>query len=250
MRGWRLVLIAAVAALWELAGRSAWVDPDLLPPLSKIVAALWGLLQDPRYRADLWITLGECLLAFAIVAPLGLACGFVLGERPRLERLFAPALQLLMTVPKSIFLPVFILLFGIGVQEKVIFAVALAYFIVVPTGIAAVHSVPRGLVTAARAFGATRRQIYTQIYVPAVTPIILGGARLGLIFAIHGIIFAEMYASSEGIGRRILDWGEAFQMRPMLATVLLILAVTVALNESMQFVERYARSRLSLGVRS
>ncbi|HVY59820.1 MAG TPA: ABC transporter permease subunit [Xanthobacteraceae bacterium] len=248
--GWRLLLIAAVAAIWEAAGRLGWVDPELLPPLSKIFVALWRLLEDTGFRSDLWITIAECLIAFAIVAPLGLASGFLLGERPRLEKLFGPALQLLMTVPKSVFLPVFILLFGIGLQEKIIFAVALAYFIVVPTGIAAVHAVPRGLVVAARAFGASRRQVYTQIYLPAVTPIILSGARLGLIFTIHGIIFAEMYASSEGIGRRILDWGESFQMQPMLAAVLLVLIVTVALNESMQFIERYTRSRLSLGAKS
>ena len=55
-----------------------------------------------------------------------------------------------------------------------------------------------------------------------------------------------MYASSEGIGRRILDWGEAFQMRPMLAAVLLVLFITVLLNESMQLVETRARSRLAL----
>ena len=246
---WRLLLVGAAALLWEIAGRLAWVDPELLPPLSSIATALWHLLGDQSYRADLWVTLAECILAFIIVTPLGLVSGFLLGERPRLEKTFGPALQLLMTVPKSVFLPVFILLFGIGLQEKVIFAVALAYFIVVPTGIAAVQSVPHGLVTAARAFGASRQQIYRQIYVPAVTPIILGGARLGLIFTIHGIIFAEMYASSEGIGRRILDWGEAFQMRPMLATVLLILAVTVVLNESMQLVENYSRRRLSLEAR-
>ena len=77
-------------------------------------------------------------------------------------------------------------------------------------------------------------------------PLILGGARLALIFSIHGIIFAEMYASSQGIGRRILDWGKLFQMRPMLATVLLILVVTVLLNESMQLIEARARTRLSL----
>jgi sulfonate transport system permease protein len=99
----------------------------------------------------------------------------------------------------------------------------------------------------ARAAGATRRQTYLHIYVPAVAPLIVSGLRLALIFSIHGIIFAEMYASSEGIGRRILDWGEAFQMQPLLATVLLVLIATVAVNESMQLIEARARARLRLG---
>jgi ABC-type nitrate/sulfonate/bicarbonate transport system permease component len=246
VRGWWLLIVASAALAWELAARLHWADPELLPPLSLVLATLWQLLGDPAFRSDVEVTLMECAVAFLIVAPVGLICGFILGETPRLERLFAPTLQLLMTIPKSIFLPVFILLFGIDFPEKVIFAVALAYFIVVPSGLAAAKSVPRGLIMVAHAAGATRAQVYGHVYLPAVTPLILGGARLALIFTIHGIIFAEMYASSQGIGRRVLDWGESFQMRPMLATVLLILLVTVLLNESMQLIEARARSRLSL----
>jgi NitT/TauT family transport system permease protein len=212
-----------------------------------VAATAWRLLGQADFRADLRVTALECAVAFAIVTPLALASGFVLGETPAWERRTAPALALLMTTPKSVFLPVFILVFGIDFPEKVIFAIALAYFIVVPTGLAAAKSVPRGLSMVAHAAGATRAQIYMHIYLPAAAPLIVSGLRLALIFTIHGIIFAEMYASSEGIGRRILDWGEAFQMEPLLATVLLVLIVTMALNESMQLIEARVRTRLSLG---
>src|SRR5262249_45351476 len=164
--------------------------------------------------------------------PLGLLAGFVLGESQKLDRALGGPLQLMMSVPKSIFLPVFVLMFGIGIAQKVIFAIVLAFFIVVPTGVAAVHSVPRGLVTAARAFGATRGQIYGRIYLPAMAPLIVGGVRLGLIFVVHGVVFAEMYGSTGGIGRSIVTWGEGFQMDYLLAAVLLVLAATVAANES------------------
>ncbi|HTK13221.1 MAG TPA: ABC transporter permease subunit [Xanthobacteraceae bacterium] len=243
VRAWRLALLAALVVVWEVASRLHWVDPDLLPPLSSIFAMLGTLLRDAAFRSDILVTVVECLTAFVIVVPLGLISGFALGESKRLEKMFGLPLQLLMTVPKSIFLPVFILAFGIGFAEKVIFAVVLTYFIVVPTGIAAVHSVPSGLLLAARSFGATRAQIYARIYLPAVAPIILSGVRLGLIFSVHGIIFAEMYASSEGIGRKILDWGESFDMKRLFAGVLLILVATVILNETMQALEGWLRTR-------
>jgi NitT/TauT family transport system permease protein len=138
-------------------------------------------------------------------------------------------------------------MFGIGIVQKVIFAGVLAFFIVVPSGIAAVHSVPRGLVTAARAFGATRAQIYARIYLPAMAPLIVGGIRLGLIFVVHGVVFAEMYGSTGGIGRSILTWGEAFQMDYLLAAVLLVLAATVLANESIQAIETRMRARMGAG---
>jgi NitT/TauT family transport system permease protein len=244
VRGGQLLVVAAAALCWEGASRARLVDPDVLPPLSKVAGILWRLLHDGDFLADMRITVTECLLAFAIVVPLGLLAGFLIGESRRLERALGGPLQLLMSVPKSVFLPVFVLMFGIGIVQKVVFASVLAFFIVVPSGIAAVQSVPRGLVTAARAFGATRAQIYARIYLPAMAPLVVGGIRLGLIFVVHGVIFAEMYGSTGGIGRSILTWGEAFQMDYLLATVLLVLAATVLANESIQAVETRMRARM------
>lgn len=247
VRAGRCLFLVAVAALWEMASRLGWVDADLLPPLTKVLGVLWTLLHEQRFLTDLGVTAIEVVTAFAIVGPFSLAVGFLLGENRRLEQRFGPALQLLMAIPKSIFLPVFILLFGIGFIEKIVFALALAFFIVVPSGIAAVHSVPRGFVMAARSFGATRRQIYLRIYLPAMASIVVGGLRLGLIFSVHAIVFAEMYAAPSGIGRDILTWGESFQMPYLLAAVLLVVSFTVILNECLQACEALSRSRLGLG---
>lgn len=243
VRGGQLAVVLVLAATWELASRSRAVDPDVLPPLTKVAGILWRLLHDGDFLADLRITAFECLVAFAVVVPLGLLAGFVLGESQTLDRALGGALQLMMSVPKSVFLPVFVLMFGIGIAQKVIFAIVLAFFIVVPTGIAAVHSVPRGLVTAARAFGATRTQIYGRVYLPAMAPLIVGGVRLGLIFVVHGVVFAEMYGSTGGIGRSIVTWGEGFQMDYLLAAVMLVLVATVTLNEAIQAVETHIRAR-------
>jgi NitT/TauT family transport system permease protein len=239
----RVLVIAALAVTWELVSRLHLVDTDVLPPLTHVLAVLWRLLQDPAFLTDIRVTVIECLIAFAVVVPLGLLVGFILGESHRLERALGPPLQLMMTVPKSVFLPVFIFMLGLGLLQKVVFAVVLAFFIVVPSGIAAVHSVPRGLVAAARSFGATRPQIFLHIYIPAMAPLILGAVRLGSIFVVHGVVFAEMYGSVEGVGRSILAWGEAFQMDHLLAAVLLVLLFTVVLNETMQTLERYAGGR-------
>jgi ABC-type nitrate/sulfonate/bicarbonate transport system permease component len=242
VRGSHLVLVAILAGLWEAASRLGWVDPRLLPPLSQIFGVLAGLLQDDRFRGDLALTLGEIFAAFTIVGPLGFAAGFFLGEHPALHRALSPALHMLLAIPKSIFLPVFIFAFGIGFLQKLIFAVTLAFFIVVLSGIAAARSVPAGLVIAARSFGATRRQIYLQVYLPAMEPLILEGLRMGLIFTITGVLVAEMYGAPHGIGRRIFAWGETFQMPELFAGVLLIVAITIALNEALRVVEGIHRS--------
>ena len=237
------IFLALLAALWEAASRSGLVDPRLLPPFSDVAATLAGLLQDARFRGDLGITLSEIAVAFAIVCPLGLGVGFFLGESLGAYRMFAPALHLLLSIPKSIFLPIFIFAFGIGFLQKVIFAVTLAFFIVVLNGIAAARSVPAGITTAARSFGATRMQIYLRIYLPAMEPLIIEGMRMGLIFTVTGVLLAEMYGSPRGIGRVIFAWGEMFRMRELLAGVLLVVLVTILCNELLRSVEEFRRAR-------
>ncbi len=248
MTGWivrasQFLLVAIMAGLWETASRLGWVDPNLLPPLSKIIAVLFTLLQDERFRNDLVITIAEVSTAFAIVGPLGLLAGFFLGEHPATYRALGPVHHMLLATPKSIFLPVFILAFGIGFLQKVIFAFTLTFFIVLLSGIAAVQSVPAGLVTAARSFGATRLKMYLFIYLPAMEPLILEGLRMALIFSITGVLLAEMYGAAHGIGRLIFAWGEMFRMPELFAGVLLIVVITIASNELLRVAENVRRSR-------
>ena len=248
MAGWvvrlsPLLFLAALAAVWEATSRSGLADPRLLPPFSDVVRVLAGLLQDERFRGDLAVTLSEIAVAFAIVGPLGLGVGFFLGESLPAYRMFAPALHLLLSIPKSIFLPVFIFAFGIGFLQKVIFAVTLAFFIVVLSGIAAARSVPAGFTTAARSFGATRLQIYLRIYLPAMEPLIIEGLRMGLIFTVTGVLLAEMYGAPRGIGRVIFAWGEMLRMRELFAGVLLVVVATIIGNEILRSIEEFRRAR-------
>jgi NitT/TauT family transport system permease protein len=200
-------------------------------------AILLRLLQDPRFVADLGLTASEVGVAFIVAAPLAISTGFLLGERLHLAQTFNPIVHFILAVPQSVFLPVFILAFGIGYFEKVLFGITHAYFVILVNSFAAVRSIPIPLVAAARVFGATPTQIYTRIYLPAMLPLILTGLRLGMIFCIIGVLLAEMYASRHGIGRLIFSWGEAYQVPELLAGILLISFLTIVVNEAMRFAE-------------
>jgi len=231
------LFLALVALVWEAASRSGLADPDVLPPFSQVMGVLWGLIGSASFRADLGLTALEVGVAFLIVVPLGLVAGLYLGEKPRAYRLFSPLLNLLLSIPKSIFLPIFIFAFGIGFGQKVIYAITLTFFIVVLTGIAAARSVPAGLVNMARAFGASKRQTYLEIYLPAMEPLIIEGARIGFIYTVTGVLIAEMYGSPRGIGRLMFAWGESFRMPELLASVVLVVVLTVFVNELLRWLE-------------
>ena len=134
------------------------------------------------------------------------------------------------SIPKSIFLPMFILVFGIGFQQKVAYAAFTTAFVVLMSATAAVESVRSDHIMVARSYGATQTQILLRVYVPSMMPVLLETLRISMIFNFTGVMIAEMYASRTGIGHLISNWGENFQMPQLFAGVIVLAAVAIAVQ--------------------
>ena len=241
MRRHERLIVAAAAlglfALWETLVRAGRLDASLAPAPSTVVESLIRLAGRPEVLASLWVTAWEVLAAFVVALPVGLLLGFVLAEVPVLGALFRPLVNFLFGVPKSIFLPVFILVFGVSIPQKIAFGVFTTVFVLIMGGIAAVQSVPRELITVSRVYGATRGQIIREIYLPAMAPILLESARLGMVFNITAVLLCEIYGARDGIGYRIAAWGENLQMAQLYAALVIVAAAAVAVNEALRLLE-------------
>jgi NitT/TauT family transport system permease protein len=233
----RLALLALVLAAWELLPRHGVINPLLLPPLGDVLAMLGDLLGQPRVHDAIAVTAAEVLVAFLIAVPLGATIGVLIAENEYAGDIFKPILFYVFSVPKSIFLPMFILVFGIGFQQKVAYAAFTTTFVVLMSATAAVESVKAEHVLVARSYGATRGQILWRVYVPSMMPILLETLRIAMIFNFTGVMIAEMYASRTGIGHLIASWGENFQMRQLFAGVILLATMAILFNEAVRFLE-------------
>jgi NitT/TauT family transport system permease protein len=233
----RLALLALVLGAWEVLPRNGVINPLLLPPLGDVLTMLGELLGRPQVHDALSTTAAEVLVAFLIAVPLGATIGVLIAESDYLGDIFKPILFYVFGVPKSIFLPMFILVFGIGFQQKVAYAAFTTTFVVLMSATAAVESVRADHVLVARSYGATRGQILWRVYVPSMMPILLETLRIAMIFNFTGVMIAEMYASRTGIGHLIASWGENFQMRQLFAGVILLAAMAILFNEAVRFLE-------------
>ena len=131
----------------------------------------------------------------------------------------------------------FILVFGIGFQQKVAYAAFSTIFIVIMSAAAAVESVKADHLLVARSYGATRTQVILRVYVPSMMPVLLEALRISMIFNFTGVMIAEMYASRTGIGQLIANWGENFQMPQLFAGVVFLATVAIVLNETIRWLE-------------
>ena len=236
----RLVVAAVVLALvglWEAMVRLGRLDAGVAPAPSTVLDALTRLLSRPEVLQSLGVTAWEVLAAFLLAVPLGLLLGFLLAEVPLLGALFRPLVNFLFGVPKSIFLPVFILVFGVSTTQKIAFGVFTTIFVLIVGGIAAVQSVPRELILVSRVYGESRGQIIREIYLPAMAPILLESIRLGMVFNITAILLCEIYGAREGIGYRLAAWGENVQMPQLYAALVIVALAAVAVNEVLRAVE-------------
>jgi NitT/TauT family transport system permease protein len=233
----RLALLALVLGAWELLPRSGTINPLLLPPLSEVLAILASLIGRPDVQHAVAVTSSEVIVAFIIAAPLGAAAGIAIAENDYLGQIFKPIIFYIFSVPKSIFLPMFILVFGIGFQQKVAYAAFTTAFVVLMSATAAVESVRPDHIMVARSYGATQTQILLRIYVPSMLPILLETLRISMIFNFTGVMIAEMYASRSGIGYLIANWGENFQMPQLFAGVIVLSVVAILFNETMRVLE-------------
>ena len=233
----RLALLAAVLLVWEMLPRLGLVEDDLLPPFTEVASVLFKLLGRPQFQVDMATTALEIVTAFAVAVPLGALFGLLIAESPYAARVFDPLLFFLFSIPKSIFLPMFILTLGIGFWQKVGFGCFSTTLLVLLSTQAAVRSVRPDHLLVARSYGATPLQVIARVYLPSMLPIVLEALRLALIFTFTAVTLAEMYASRTGIGHQIETWGENFMMPQLLAGVLLMSITAIVLNEGIRWLE-------------
>jgi ABC-type nitrate/sulfonate/bicarbonate transport system permease component len=229
--------VLGLLGLWEAMVHLGRLNATLAPAPTTIIESLIRLGQRPEVVTSLGVTAGEVIAAFLVAVPVGLFIGFTLAEVPFLGALLRPLVNFLFGVPKSIFLPIFILVFGVSIPQKIAFGVFTTVFVMIMGGIAAVQSVPRELVTVSRVYGAGRLQIVREIYVPAMAPILLESIRLGMVFNITAVLLCEIYGARDGIGYRIAAWGENLQMPQLYAALTIVAAAAVTVNEGLRLLE-------------
>ena len=233
----RFIVVASLFALWEFLSRSGMINPRLLPSASDTLFTLADLLGRSSVRSDILVTGAEVLTAFIIAVPFGALIGILIAENRYFAEVIKPLLFFAFSIPKSIFLPMFILVFGVGFSQKVGFGFFSTIFIVIMSTTTAVESVKPENLLVARSYGATPAQTVWRVYIPSMLPVLLEALRISMIFNLTGVMLAEMYASRAGVGHLIANWGENFMMRQLLAGVLLVAAIAIAFNELVRWVE-------------
>ncbi len=226
----RLGIILAMFTIWEVAAR--WfVDPMFLSPPSRVISSLGTLLGSAGVVKALMLTFGELSAAFLISMAVGIPAGLAVGLNGFSYRSFRPIILLLYAIPQVTILPLFILYFGIGPAAKIAYGVSHGVFPVLLNVIAGVQNIKPIHLLSARSMGASRRQIFRWVILPHMVPSLFTGMRLGMTAVLLGVLLAELYVSSAGIGSFTRRFTESFDPTKLFGLVALVAAMAIMLNE-------------------
>ena len=238
----RLGLLAALLAVWEVAGNAA--NPLLAVPPSAVLPALRDLLllrSYPELPASLWLTLREIGAAYTLAVAAGLGCGFMLGMHRLVGRVWGPMLAALYAVPAVVWYPSLMLFFGLDAASKIAFGFLLGFFPITLAVLAGVRQVNPQLVTVARAYGAGAVTVFRRVMLPSMLFTLVGGLRTGLALCVIGVIVGEILGSKAGIGTLINHAYGLLRTADYVALVLVTLVLVVGSDVLASLLERRAR---------
>jgi ABC-type nitrate/sulfonate/bicarbonate transport system permease component len=226
----RLAVVLALFLLWEIAARF-WIAPMFLSPPSKVIASLGALFDTRNVPQALQVTFWELAVAFAMSVVIGLVVGLAVGLSRFSNRSFMPIILLLYGTPQVTILPLFILYFGIGPPSKIAFGVSHGIFPIIVAIVAGVQNIKPILMTAARSMGASRWQIFRWVIFPHMIPSFFAGMRLGMTGVLLGVLLAELYVSTAGIGYFTQLFTQNFDPTKLLGLISVLAAMAIVLNE-------------------
>jgi ABC-type nitrate/sulfonate/bicarbonate transport system permease component len=240
-RAVQLAFVLALVVLWYLATTRWRVSPLLLPNPMAVLRDFWDILRTGEFIGDLRVTLTELAWAFAIAATSGVLAGYVISRSQYRIRVFEPLFAGIYSIPIILFLPLYILFFGLGPASKIALGATIGFFPIALNTIAGFGYVDRVLVTAARSMGASDYQLFRYVLLPAALPIIVTGMRMGFTVALLSIIGSETIASLAGLGHRIVHLAESMEMARMFAYIAFVVAIAVILNMLVSALEARGR---------
>jgi ABC-type nitrate/sulfonate/bicarbonate transport system permease component len=218
----RVGVLIALFIVWEIAARW-WVDPMFLSPPSRVLMSLQAVFDTRGVPAALRITFWELGVAFAMSVAIGLVVGLAVGLQPFAQKSFMPIILLLYGTPQVTILPLFILYFGIGPASKIAFGVSHGIFPIIMAIVAGVQNIKPILLTSARSS-------------------FFAGMRLGMTGVLLGVLLAELYVSTAGIGYFTTLFTQNFDPTRLFGLIAMLAAMAIVLNEIVRRAEvRFSR---------
>jgi ABC-type nitrate/sulfonate/bicarbonate transport system permease component len=219
--------LAAGMALWEIAGRES--SPAFLVPLSTTLIRLWQLLIGGTLIAQTLDSAGLFLTGLLLSVLLGVPAGLLLARAPRLRNAIEPYIIILYATPMVALIPFILSLMGFGFVPKVLVVFLFGVFPILYNTIEGGRSIKPEMIEVARSFRSGEWALWRDVLLPHTLPFTMTGIRLAIGRCLVGMVAAEFFLSSNGLGQLIMSASQNFDTGGVFAAIFIICLIGVGL---------------------
>lgn len=224
--------------LWEVVISAKWIKPVLLPPPGETLAYMWSTITSGSIYTDLASTIYRTLMAFGIALAIGVPLGVMLGSSVPAYRSVEFLIDFFRSTPSSALIPLFLLIFGITDANKIAIAAFAAVLVILFNSAYGVMNAKKTRVMAAQIMGVSKWHVFKDVMLMESLPQTFVGLRTGVSMALVIVIVAEMFIGSEtGLGHRIIDAQQVFNVKDMYTSILVTGALGYLLNLGFLLIE-------------
>ncbi len=229
--------IAAGIAIWEIAGRST--SQAFMVPFSVTIKALWQLMLTGEFIRQFVDSSELFLTGFILALIVGMPTGMLLARVRVLRIGVEPYIMILYATPMVALIPFILSMMGFGFAPKVLVVFLFAVFPVIYNTVEGARSIKPELIEVAHSFRSTEWALWRDVMVPYTLPYAMTGVRQAIGRALVGMIAAEFFLSSTGLGQLIMTASQNFDTAGVFASVLVIALIGVALMRAGLAIEQH-----------
>jgi NitT/TauT family transport system permease protein len=226
----RTLLVLAAIAVLEALCRAGVIDRFTMPPPSRILEDLMRLLAAGKLYGAIAKTLANSAVAFALAVVAGLAAGVLIHKFRLVREALDPLFATYYAIPVFAFYPLLIILFGLGDIPQIMIAFMMSVIAMIVNTLNGLDRVPSVLIKTARMARMSPVETAMQVTLPCAAPHLVTGMKLALAYALIGIIGSEFIMSRGGMGFEIAFAYTNFDNAVMYPLIVLILAISIAVN--------------------
>lgn len=229
----------ALFILWQLGTEHGWIAPQTLPPPQMVWDTFVSMLYSGELAQHITVSVMRVVVGFSIGGLLALLLGVAMGLSQTIKEYLYPTFKLISYIPTMGWLPLLIMVFGIGESLKFVLIAKATFIPVVLNTYQGIRNVPVKYVDMGRVYGFSPWQLLRRIIFPAAFPSIWNGIRYGLTHSWLVLVVVELLASSEGLGFMMANGQQLFQIDVVLVAVGIIGVIGFLMDKVFAMVEEY-----------
>ncbi|HMF23674.1 MAG TPA: ABC transporter permease [Pseudolabrys sp.] len=231
-----LSLVAGIA-LWEIAGRST--SRAFMVPFSETLVRLWQLMTRGEFIAQFLDSAQLFLTGFALALIVGAPLGLLLARVRTLRIGVEPYIMILYATPMVALIPFILSMMGFGFAPKVLVVFLFSVFPILYNTVEGARSIKPELIEVAKSYRSTEWSLWREVMLPYTLPYMMTGVRQAIGRALVGMIAAEFFLSSTGLGQLIMGASQDFDTAGVFASIFVIGLIGVGLTRLGLMIEQH-----------